>query len=228
MVNNILEELNIQELRARFLKFTRNAYQLLPKIVKPRVLDIGCGTGLPTIELAKLSEGEVIGLDIDKNALDLLNLELEKRKLLGQIKTINCSIYEFEFPDQSFNVIWEEGVIHLLDLNKVLTICYKLLKNKGCLVMFETIARINDKFKIFSELGFILINYFLLPEAFWWTEYYLPLKNFVKALHIKYKGSKQLEELKQYEREIDMVKKDPKKFDCGFYIMQKNTLRNGV
>ena len=195
-------------------------------MVEPRLLDIGCGTGLPTMELAKLSEGEVIGIDIDKNALDKLNLELEKRKLSGLIKTIYCSLYQFDFPDQSFNVIWEEGVFHLLELNQVLTICYKLLKDKGCLVMFETITWIKDKFKIFTDYGFKLINQIILPENYWWLEYYLPLENLIKVLCAKYKNSKELEDFKPYEREIEMVKKNPRKFDCGFYIMQKSKLRN--
>ncbi len=49
MSEDFLKELNIEELRERFLKYTRKAYQMLPKMDKPRILDIGCGTGIPTI-----------------------------------------------------------------------------------------------------------------------------------------------------------------------------------
>jgi hypothetical protein len=83
------------------------------------------------------------------------------------------------------------------------------------------ITWIKNQFKIFPNYGFNLVNQFFLPEKCWWTEYYLPLEEKVKFLYKKYKDSKDLEKLKQYEREIEMVKKDPKEFDCGFYIMQK-------
>lgn len=47
------------------LDYTRNAYHMLPRIDQPRILDVGCGRGDPTLELAKLSDGEIIGVDID-------------------------------------------------------------------------------------------------------------------------------------------------------------------
>lgn len=43
--------------------YTRRAFEMLPKLDKPRILDIGCGPGGPTMELARLSGGSVIGLD---------------------------------------------------------------------------------------------------------------------------------------------------------------------
>jgi len=62
---DIINELNLEQFREVFLKYTRKAFQMLPKMDKPCILDIGCGTGLTTIELARLSDGEIIGIDID-------------------------------------------------------------------------------------------------------------------------------------------------------------------
>jgi len=42
------------------LRFTRKAFHMLPRLDRPRILDIGCGQGEPTLELAKLSGGQVI------------------------------------------------------------------------------------------------------------------------------------------------------------------------
>lgn len=41
-------------------RYTRQAYRMLPKLDKPRNLDIGCSSGVPTLELVGLSliEGE--------------------------------------------------------------------------------------------------------------------------------------------------------------------------
>jgi len=56
----ILEELDIEGLRGAFLEYTREAYLSIPPIVEPRIVDVGCGTGQPTLELARLSSGEIV------------------------------------------------------------------------------------------------------------------------------------------------------------------------
>ena len=45
---------------------------MLPIIDKPRILDIGCGYGVPTLELARLSDGEITAIDTDQFLLDRL------------------------------------------------------------------------------------------------------------------------------------------------------------
>lgn len=221
MSEDILKELNTEQLRKGFLKYTRKAFHMLPKMDKPRILDIGCGTGIPTIELAQLSNGEIIGIDIDQDALDKLDLKIEKKGLSARVTTINCSLYKTEFPDKHFNILWDEGVIHILDIKKSLKECSRLLKPNGFLVIGEMIKWMKDKFEILSKFGFKLINQFLLPEKCWWTEYYEPLEKRINEVRKKYPRSENLEKLKQHEREIEMVKKNPKEFDCAFYIMQK-------
>jgi ubiquinone/menaquinone biosynthesis C-methylase UbiE len=194
---------------------------MLPKIEKPFILDIGIGTGIPAIELAKLTNGMIIGIDIDQTALDKLKSKIERKRLSDRIKIIYTSIYKTDFPDENFNILWDEGVLHLLDSKKSLKECGRLLKSSGFLVMNETISWFKNNNFLFPEYGFKLINHFLLPEEVWWTNYYSPLEKRIKEVHWKYKNSKDIEILKQYEREIEMVKKNPKEFDCGFYIMQK-------
>ncbi|MFX0105766.1 MAG: class I SAM-dependent methyltransferase [Candidatus Hodarchaeota archaeon] len=218
---NILKELNLEKMRGKFLKYTRKAFKMLPEIENPRILDIGCGAGIPTLELAKLSNGEIIGIDIDQKALNKLNSKIDKQGLSNRIKAKKLSLYNNSFSDEYFDILWDEGVLHILDLEKSLKECNRILKPKGFLVLGEMITWIKNQFEIFPKYGFNLVNQFFLPEKCWWTDYYLPLEKKIKDLYIKYKGFKDLKKLKQYEREIEMVKKKPKEFDCGFYIMQK-------
>ena len=62
MSDDVLLEINLDHYRKNFLKYTKKAFQMLPKLDRPRILDIGCGSGVQTIELAKLSKGEIIGI----------------------------------------------------------------------------------------------------------------------------------------------------------------------
>ena len=75
-------------------EYTRRAFEMLPKLERPRILDIGCGRGEPTIELAKLSGGTVTGLDIDQSALDELDRRAEEEGLSDRISTVNRSASE--------------------------------------------------------------------------------------------------------------------------------------
>ena len=65
-----------EKLRANFLKYMNFAFKMLPSMDKPLILDPGCGTGIPTIELTKLSNGTIVAIDIDKELIEILNKKL--------------------------------------------------------------------------------------------------------------------------------------------------------
>ena len=90
MSNKILLKINLDHFREVFVKFTRKAFQLLPELDKPRILDIGCGSGVPTIELAKLSNGEIIGIDIDQTQLDKLNRKIKRKGFSDRMRQRNA------------------------------------------------------------------------------------------------------------------------------------------
>ena len=222
MSGEILKELDAEGLRSVFLKYTREAFESIPSMDKPRILDIGCGTGMPTLELARLSNGEIAGIDIDQGALDKLNLNIKLQGLSGRIKVYNRSVYDTKFEDETFDIIWEEGVVHLLDLKKVLTECNRILKKlNGFMVMGEIINWVNRKIKHFPKFGFKLIKQIPWEKECWWTEYYRPLDEKINILRKKYDNLDEIEEIKRHLMEIEMVKKDPSGFDCITNILQK-------
>jgi ubiquinone/menaquinone biosynthesis C-methylase UbiE len=209
--------------RERLNRYTRKAFQMLPKLEKPRILDIGCGSGVPTIELANLSDGEIIGIDINQSLLDKLNRKIEEEGFSSRVKTVKCSLFEIDFPDESFDIIWAEGSIWTIGFEKGLKEWRRLLKPNGFLVVHDEIKTSSNKLEKISSRGYKLINHFLLPEDAWWTEYYRPLEIRVKELHMKYKNdSEAIKILKKYQNEIDMVKRNPKEHSSAFYIMQKS------
>ena len=73
----LLVEVDKDRFRELLNKYTRRAFRMLPKLEKPRILDIGCGSGVPTIELAKLSGGEIVGIDINQALLDVLDRKVK-------------------------------------------------------------------------------------------------------------------------------------------------------
>ena len=60
---------------------TKKAYLMLKDLPEnPRILDIGCGPGMQTIELAKLSGGQIVAVDNHQPFLEQLKITLKKRK----------------------------------------------------------------------------------------------------------------------------------------------------
>jgi len=222
MPKDLMTEINPDHFRERLNKYTRKAFQMLPKLEKPRILDIGCGSGVPTIELARLSDGEIIGIDTDESLLEKLGGKIQKEGFSDRVKTVKCSLFEIDFPDESFDIVWAEGSISLIGFERGLREWKRLLKTNGFLVVHDDIKNMPDKLKKIPNCGYELINHFSLPEDAWWTKYYKPLEIQIKELHITYKNDPEaLKILKNYQNEIDTVKKNPKGYGSVFYIMQK-------
>ena len=215
-------EINQDRFRERLNKYTRKAFQMLHKLEKPRILDIGCGSGVPTIELAKLSNGEIIGIDIDQSLLDGLNRKIEEEGFSNRVKTMRCSLFEIDFPDESFDIIWAEGSISIIGFEKGLKEWNRLLKTNGFLVVHDEIKNISNKLKKIPGCGYKLTNYFSLPEDAWWIEYYGPLEKRIQELSIKYAEHPEiLRVLDKKKEEIEMIKKNPRNYGSAFFIMQK-------
>ena len=218
----MLNELDLDHFRRVFNKYTIEAFQKLPKLESPRILDIGCGSGVPTMELAKLSDGEIIGIDIDQDLLDSFSRKIEREGLTNRVKAIKCSLLNIKFPDNSFDIVWAEGSITTLGVEKSLRGWNRLLKLKGFLVIHDEIKHFFEKHHIVASCGYKLIEHFSLPEKSWWEDYYKPLEIRIKELYKKYSNDPNaLEVLNTHQNEIDMVKFSPKSFQSVFCIMQK-------
>lgn len=96
-------------LRKNLITYTRKAFRMLPRLEDPRILDIGCGSGIPTIELAHLCNGQILAVDIDQSHLNSLEEKISEAGLSDRVHTLNCSLFHLDFPDEDFDVIWSEG-----------------------------------------------------------------------------------------------------------------------
>jgi len=218
---DIEQILGVQELRMRALVHTRETFGLLPALERPRILDIGCGQGSPTIELARLSGGEVIGIDIDETALSRLRERIEKSEVSSQVTVCRCSLFDSGLPAGSFDILWEEGVLHLLDTARSFTECHRLLKSEGFLVMHEKLVWFEKVRESLPVWGLAFVDQHILPRHFWWTEYGAPLEERIRVLRKSRGDDAESSELTRYANEVAMIKADPDQFDCGFFIVQK-------
>ena len=226
-------------------EFTRRAFNLIPKPQKnPFILDIGCGQGMQTIELAKISDGKIIALDNHQEFLDMLMGQAKKQGLEQKIIPQNMSMLDMDFEEGTFDIIWSEGALYCMGFQNGLKRCHQLLKDKGYLAFtelvytvseppnavveyFETeypdINNVAEKIEIIKKEGFNLISSFTLPESAWLDNYYIPIEKELPRLNKKYQGNEvALTVFEGFKYEVDFYRKYSKFYGYEFFILQKS------
>jgi ubiquinone/menaquinone biosynthesis C-methylase UbiE len=155
-----------------FRNFIQNPRINLKKYIKRgmTVLDVGCGTGFFTIELANLvgESGKVIAIDVQSEMLDILETKLRGKEIANRIKLQKCSDYNFNISEQvdfvlAFYVVHEAGnqKLFLKEIKKV-------LKPGGKLLIVELIGHVSgEEFRKIvencNELNFKFQDKTILP-----------------------------------------------------------------
>ena len=203
-------------------KYTSKAFGLIPRLDRPSILDVGCGTGVPTMELARLSNGEIVALDIDGPALAALREKVEQAGLSERVKIVEGSMLEMDFPESSFDIIWAEGSIYAVGFEKAIKEWRRLLKAGGFLAVHDEVGDIRQKKRQISDAGYELIDYFMMGSDDWGNGYCIPLEKWVGEARDRYKdvpGAKAL--LDQDQSEINMFKSHPGRYKSVFFVIKK-------
>jgi len=208
--------------RERLNKFTVKAFQMLPKMDRPRILDVGCGSGVPTLKLAELSKGRVVALDIDQNAIERLKGKIKEAGLSGQVEAINLSMLDMDFPKESFDIIWAEGSIDCVGFKRGLAEWGRFLKPGGCLAVHDHNSNLTQKLSDIPACGYELLGYFRLDEQTWKKEYFFPMQKLIDETRSKHAGDRDmLALLDKEQREIEVFKTDPASCCSVFFVMRK-------
>ena len=132
-----------------------------------KIMDIGCGNAPIPLILSTRTSSKIIGVEIQKDVYDLAVLSIKENKLENQIEIINRDINELyeELESDTFDVITcnppyfkysetsnindsEYKVIArhelMLDVERLLKISRKLLRNNGTLAIVHRPERLMD------------------------------------------------------------------------------------
>ena len=113
------------------------------------VLEIGCGTGLFTSQLA-LTNNQIVAIDVSPALLGLA----QKRTVFPNVVFKNEDAHGTFFEDQSFDFIVGISVLHHLDINLALKEFFRLLKPGGR-IMFTEPNILNPQIAIQKNVPFI-------------------------------------------------------------------------
>lgn len=220
----LINSYNIKKdhIRENLNKYTRKAYKLLPEIKNPHILDIGCGTGVPTIELAQISGGDVTGVDNDPLSLEILQNKINTLELNNQVSFIEDSINTLTFTEKSFDILWAEGSVFVMGFEDSIKEWYRFLKPQGFLVIHDDDKEKNKKLKLAKKYGYKLIAELDLSNQIWEEEYFIPLEQLIKEFKEKYPDDLELiAELDKDQMEIDQARLNSQRSSSFIVILQK-------
>ena len=209
---------------------------------KRKILDIGCGSGMQTLALARICPDCLItAIDRHQPFLDDLTLRAKNAGLDGRIVTQRVSMDNLPFDTFSFDIIWAEGSLFIIGLGPALRYWKKFLKPDGYLVFSdltwftdlpsEECREFLDELcpdlpsqskaeEIIRSEGYSIVNSFQLPVKDWWNNFYDPLTIRIEMLKEKYANNHDaLLTIQGLEREREIFRKHSDEYGYVFFIL---------
>lgn len=222
---------------------TRKALALIPGLPSnPRILDVGCGPGMQTLELARQTAGQITAVDTHQPFLDDLARRARQAGLGEHITPLKQSMFALDFPAASFDLLWSEGAIYIMGFEAGQRAWKHLLKAGGFLAVSEltwlqphppaeiaaywgreypAMKSLPENLEIARRAGYRIVGHFIQPPSDWWEAYYGPIEARLTVLRQHYAGdAAALAQLAEHQREVDMYRQYADWYSYVFYVLQ--------
>lgn len=222
---------------------TLRALALVPGVgPNTRVLDLGCGTGLPTRVLAENSPASFLAIDQHPPFVAELNRYAATHGVADRLEGRVGDMERLDFAPGSFDLIWCEGAIYVVGFEAGLRRWRQFLAPGGHLVVSEAcwtrpdppaecaafwneeypaIRGIEELLAAIEVCGYDTVGHFPLPSSSWWNDYYGPLQENVIAFRDRHREEHDARDLAdRVQREIDIWKKYSEFYSYEFFVMR--------
>jgi ubiquinone/menaquinone biosynthesis C-methylase UbiE len=173
----------------------------------PLILDVACGPGTQTLDLAELvPNARFVAIDGHPPFIDELRRRARLAGVEDRIDARAGDMRALPFAPGSVDVIWCEGAAYIMGVPAALAAWAPLLKPGGRIALTEAVWLKSDPPEpvranwteypdmtngdgcraIIRRTGLKLLGDFVLPESAWWDDYYGPLETRTRQLSEKY------------------------------------------
>ena len=210
---------------------------------KSKIADIGCGTGGQTMVLGENTMGDITGIDIAPEFINIFNDNAKKEKLDDRVKGVVGSMDELPFKMEEFDLIWSEGAIYNIGFERGLKEWSNYLKKGGFIAVTEAswftnerpaeiekfwldaypeITTISNCVSIMEKTGYVPVSTFILPEYCWTDNFFTPQVSVQADFLKKYPENESIEKFVEMERhEAKIYQKYKDFYGYVFYIGKK-------
>ena len=211
----------------------------LPK--KPSIVDVACGPGAQTLDLANLvPDAHIVAVDAHPPYLDELRRRTSAAGVADRVEIRSADMRALPFDPGTVDVLWCEGAAYIMGVPDALKTWRPLLKPGGCIALTEPVwlkpdvpeivqknwaeypamTDVVSCREIIRRAGLKLLGDFLLPEAAWWDDYYGPLEARAQQLSTKYRGDAVAEQvLRDALVEAEVYRTYSSYFGYQFFVM---------
>lgn len=222
-------------------ELTRKAFEMIPRLPdSARILDVGCGPGMQTVELLKMSAGRVVALDVHPEMIKRLHAAARSAGVSARLEAIVQDMEKMTFPLSSFDVIWSEGAIYILGFEKGLRKFRELVKPGGYVGVSEAvwlkprppsevvefwqeypeIDMVAAKLDVIERCGYEVLGHFVFPENAWTDQYYDPMEQLVAKRSQDWRGVPEAEAvLREATNEISIFRRYSDYFSYAFFVL---------
>lgn len=194
------------------------------------VLDIACGPGTQTLDLARLlPDARITAIDLHRPFIERARERARAAGVDDRVTFETRDMAALPYPDGSFDLLWCEGGIYFMGVLKALDAWRRLLVPGGAVAFTDAvwlgdaapqalrdwwaaeyagIGTIDNCLDLVAAAGFSVLEHFVLPEGAWWDTYYGPMQARVAVLRERYRDDEAaLAALAEAEQEIDYYRR---------------------
>lgn len=215
----------------------------------PAILDLGCGVGGQTLQLAEMTSGSIVAIDSHAPSIERLQAAIAERGLSQCVSAVVGDMARPGQPPGSFDLIWSEGALYNIGLRNALDVCHGLLRPGGYLVFTDAVWRrenpppavkagfdldypamgwLDDDVAAIQDRGFELVGHFTLPDEAWWDDFYTPMEARIGELRGKYANDDEaLAILDRLAEEPEMHRRYSDFYAYEFFVARR-ALQRGI
>ena len=223
-------------------ELTRKAFELMSDVPgSPRILDVGCGPGMQTVELLNITSGKVVALDLLPEMIARARASAENAGVSNRLETLEQDMTEMAFPQASFDIVWSEGAIYFLGFENGLKKVKDFVKPGGYVAVSEVvwlksnppsevvefwkeypeIDTVAAKLDIIKRIGYESVGHFIFPATAWTEHYYNPMEQRIAEKTADWSGIPEAEAvLKEARNEISIFRRYSDYFSYAFFVMR--------
>lgn len=182
-----------------------------------RLLDLGCGTAVCSLELLRDWHGSLTAVDPDAESIECVRGKARALGLAARVTGIVDGVPSTRIPPGPFDIVLAEGLLNVIGFEPGLREARRHMRPGGSLIIHDELPGREQKLELLRAHGLRLAGSFELTSADWWSGFYRCLD---RSIHDwRESGAEGGESLfAREEAELAEYRRNPGRFCSIYYI----------